>query len=154
MTDSQKIHRVPLALLKRARELRRTMTPQERKLWARLRGKQLYGLKFRRQHPIQRYILDFYCHQKRLAIELDGHGHADSDQEEYDLARTEWLSQQGLRVIRFSNREVDRNIEGVLEEIARVCGIEKDPPSNSPHWGEEKASSSWGEKYLVLKRSV
>jgi len=112
------------AILARAKELRRPLTPQEQKLWQRLRRKQLYGIKFRRQHPLFRFILDFFCYQRRLVIEIDGHSHADLDQQRYDQARTEWLEQRGLRVIRFTNREVDENIEGVLAEIARACGVE------------------------------
>jgi very-short-patch-repair endonuclease len=100
------------------------MTPQETKLWQHLRGKQLYGIKFRRQHPVERFILDFYCPQYKLVIEIDGGSHADPEQQQYDQARTEWLEQRRLRVIRFINREVDTNIEGVLREIAGACGVE------------------------------
>ena len=112
------------AILGRARELRRPMTPQEAKLWRRLRGKQLYGIKFRRQHPIFRFILDFFCHQHNLVVEVDGDSHADPEQQIYDAARTEWLERRGMRVIRFTNRAVDTNIEGVLQEIAQQCGLE------------------------------
>ncbi len=118
---TRKVHPVILA---RARELRRPQTAQEAKLWQRLRNKQLYGLKFRRQHPIFRFILDFLCYRHRLVVEIDGAGHFEPDQQTYDKARTEWLEQQGFRVIRFTNREVDSNIEGVLQEIAQQCGIE------------------------------
>jgi very-short-patch-repair endonuclease len=121
-------------LIARAKELRRPMTLQEAKLWQRLKTKQFFGLKFRRQHPLHRFILDFYCHEKRLVIEVDGHSHAEPAQQRYDQTRTEWLEQHGLRVIRFHNREVDNNLEGVLEEIARQCGVL--PPSNSPQRGE------------------
>ena len=99
------------------------MTPQEIKLWAHLRRKQLGGLKFRRQHPVYRFILDFFCYEHKLAIEIDGDSHAAPDQQAYDEARTEWLETRGYRVIRFTNRQVEHNIEGVLSEIARVCGI-------------------------------
>jgi very-short-patch-repair endonuclease len=102
------------------------MTPQERKLWARLRGKQLYGIKFRRQHPIDRFVLDFFCYEHSLAIEVDGHSHFEPDQQAYDGARTEWLNEHGIRVVRFTNREIDTNLEGVVCEIARQCGIEQD----------------------------
>ena len=123
MTDQQPTRRTDPAILARARESRREMTHQERKLWARLRAKQLYGLKFRRQHPIGRFILDFYCHQHKLAVEIDGPTHAEPEQIAYDAARTAWLEERGLRVIRFTNRDVDSNLEVVLEEIARVCGV-------------------------------
>lgn len=129
-------------LIARAKELRRPLTPAEAKLWHRLKTKQLYGLKFRRQHPIHRFILDFYCHEQRLVIEVDGDSHAEPTQQRYDQARTEWLNQQGLRVLRFSNREIEDNLEGVLVEIARQCGVL--PPSNSPHRGESEQSPPSG----------
>ena len=120
MTDTGNPKHTSPIILARARELRRPLTPQERKLWQRLRNKQLYGLKFRRQHPINRFILDFYCPQHKLVIEIDGHGHAEPEQQQYDQTRTEWLEQRGLQVIRFTNREVDMNIEGVLEAIIQA----------------------------------
>ena len=63
----------------------------------------------------------------RLAVEIDGHSHAEPDQRAYDQARTQWLNEHGVRVIRFTNREVDTNIDGVLDEIARVCGVGPSP---------------------------
>jgi very-short-patch-repair endonuclease len=107
------------ALLQRAREMRREPTEPERRLWQKVRRKQLDGYKFRRQHPIGRFILDFYCHEARLVVELDGESHA--FQEEYDAARTEWLEAQGLRVLRFPNQVVMKNMEGVLETILMAC---------------------------------
>jgi very-short-patch-repair endonuclease len=91
MANTEAKRHVQPAILARAKELRCPMTPQENKLWQRLRAKQLYGLKFRRQHPLDRFILDFFCVKQRLVIEIDGSGHADPDQEAYDQARTEWL---------------------------------------------------------------
>lgn len=123
MFDHEYNHHINPVLLSHARELRRPMTPQEAKLWQRLRGKQLCGLKFRRQHPIFQFILDFFCYEQRLAIEIDGDSHGDPKQRAYDQARTQWLEQQGIRVIRFTNYEVNTNIDGVLDEIARQCGI-------------------------------
>jgi len=105
----------------RARELRREQTPLERKLWSRLRGKQLNGLKFRRQHPLGRYIVDFCCVAHGLVLELDGDSH--TEQIEYDAERTVWLESQGFRVIRFTNRQVERQMDAVLAEIARQCGV-------------------------------
>jgi very-short-patch-repair endonuclease len=107
------------ALLQRAREMRREPTEPERRLWQKVRRKQLDGYKFRRQHPIGRFILDFYCHEARLVVELDGESHA--FQEEYDAARTEWLKAQGLRVLRFPNQVVMKNMEGVLAAILMAC---------------------------------
>ena len=124
MTDSKATIHIHPAILARARELRQPLTPQENKVWQRVRRKQLYGLKFRRQHPIFRFILDFYCPQYKLVIEIDGHSHFEPEQHRYDQARTEWLEQRGLRVIRFTNREVETNLEGVLMTIARGCGVE------------------------------
>ena len=122
MSDKAK-HHTPPAILVRARELRRSMTPQEAKLWQHLRRKQLGGLKFRRQHPMYRFILDFFCPQRKLVIEIDGDSHAESAQQAYDRARTEWLEARGLGVIRFTNRQIETNLEGVLLEIARHCGL-------------------------------
>jgi very-short-patch-repair endonuclease len=115
------VHPTTLAL---ARRLRREMTPQESKLWHRLRGKQLYGIKFRRQHPVGQFVLDFFCYEHSLAVEIDGHSHYEPRQRVHDQARTEWLAEHGIRVVRFTNQDVDTNIESVLEEIARQCGTE------------------------------
>jgi very-short-patch-repair endonuclease len=125
MIDDKANRCVNPVILARAKELRRPMTPHEAKLWQRLRGKQLYAIKFRRQHPIYRFILDFFCYEQRLVIEIDGDGHAEPDQRLYDQARTEWLEQRGLRVVRFTSRDIDADIEGVLREIARQCGIQE-----------------------------
>ena len=124
MPTPKATHHVHPVILARARELRRPLTPAEAKLWQRLRRKQLYGLKFRRQHPIFRFIVDFFCNQNKLVVEVDGAHHAEPEQQAYDEARTEWLEQHRYRVIRFTNREVMSNIEGVLQEIARQCGVE------------------------------
>jgi len=102
---------------RRARELRRNQTPAERKLWAKLRGKQLCGLKFRRQHPIGRYITDFCCVSHKLVIEIDGDSHA--SQAEYDQARTAYLQERGHTVIRFTNEQVNHQLDAVLDEIVR-----------------------------------
>ena len=82
------------------------------------------GLKFRRQHPIFQFVLDFFCHERQLAVELDGDSHTDPTEQGYDQARTDWLKAHGIRVIRFTNRQVEDNLEGVLAEIVRACGIE------------------------------
>ncbi len=124
MPDYRRKLPVGPTIISRARELRRASTPAERKLWSALRSKQLCGLKFRRQHPLPPYIVDFYCHEKRLVVELDGGHHNEVARTAYDLERTAWLQAQGLRVIRFWNHEVEINLVGVLEAIARVCGVE------------------------------
>ncbi|MBL7202570.1 MAG: endonuclease domain-containing protein [Anaerolineae bacterium] len=109
------------AVQERARQLRSEQTPTERRLWARLRQRQVYGLRFRRQHPIGRFIVDFCCISHKLVIEIDGRTH--DTQMAYDEARTEWLEGQGYRVIRFTNDQVEREIDGVLAEIARQCDV-------------------------------
>ncbi len=89
-------------------------------MWQHLRNRRLFGLKFRRQHPLGRFILDFFCHKHLLVVEVDGGIH--EFQSEHDEMRTEWLQQQGYRVVRFKNEDVISNIDGVLTEIAKVCG--------------------------------
>jgi very-short-patch-repair endonuclease len=117
-------HHVHPIILARARELRQPLTPAEQKLWRYLRRKQLYGIRFRRQHPVYRFILDFFCFEHRLVIEVDGPSHAKPEQQRYDAARTEWLTRRGYRVIRFTNEEVFKQTEAVLITIARACEIE------------------------------
>lgn len=102
----------------RARGLRRNQTDAEQTLWWRLRNRQLHGAKFRRQHQIGRYIVDFCCLEQKLVVELDGGRHADHS--EADQQRTKVLEQQSYRVIRFWNHEVSANIDGVLEQIAQA----------------------------------
>lgn len=103
----------------RARELRRDMTPAERLLWARLRANRLQGFHFRRQQIIEPYIVDFFCHQAGLIIEVDGDVHA--GQQDYDRLREEQLQAHGLRVLRFTNREVVNQLDEVLHTILTAC---------------------------------
>lgn len=104
---------------KRARDLRSNQTGAEGLLWMHLRNRQLNNLKFRRQHPIGNYIVDFYCAEVGVIVEIDGDTHL--DRVEYDQNRTEWLERQGLRVIRFSNQDVYENPAEVLTLIAEFC---------------------------------
>lgn len=104
------------------RDLRKQMTPAEAKLWTHLKNAQLEGRKFRRQHSVDRYILDFYCPQERLAIELDGEVHSFVCAQEYDLERDAFLNAFGIKVLRFENKMVFRDTEAVLIEIARHFG--------------------------------
>ena len=101
--------------------------------YTRLRNRQLNGLKFRRQHPIDRFIIDFYCDEAKLCIEVDGDSHA--EQIEYDQARIAYLNELGYTVIRFINREVFNQCEAVLQRIAdeyqRIIG-DAAAPSPSP----------------------
>lgn len=98
----------------RAIELRKELTPAERKLWAYIRNDQL-GVNFRRQHAIGNFIPDFVCIKKKLIIELDGSQHL--EQEEYDNDRTRYLEEQGYNVIRFWNHDVMNDINGVIRAI-------------------------------------
>lgn len=105
-------------LKQRRRELRRNQTEAEKILWAQLRNKQFYGMKFFRQYSIGPYILDFYCSTMKLSVELDGGQHNQCENNEYDLARSEYLKAQGIDVIRFWNHEVLLDIQTVLAELA------------------------------------
>jgi very-short-patch-repair endonuclease len=120
------IHNQKETLSKR-RILRRASTPQEIILWSRLRSNQT-GFKFRRQHGVGKYILDFYCSEKGLAIEIDGSQHFKNDAVEYDNRRTQFLESLGIRVLRFTNTDVNANIEGVLMKIIS----ELDLPHSNP----------------------
>lgn len=102
-------------LTKNARLLRKNQTEVERLLWKQLRNRQLFGYKFRRQFPIEPYIVDFICLEIKLIIELDGGQHA--EQINYDHHRSLYLEKRGFKVIRFWNNEVCKNSEGVLEAI-------------------------------------
>ena len=108
-----------------ARKLRRTATEAERALWKLLRAHRLDGFKFRRQHVLESFIFDFYCPAARLAIELDGSGHAEADQAAYDAERTRYLHSAGVRVLRFWNHEVLQQPERVLNLIARALRSRK-----------------------------
>ena len=99
-----------------AREMRSNPTPAENHLWQRLRKEQVLGFKFRRQYTIDRFIVDFYCTEARLVIEVDGGIH--DEQQEADQLRTEFLESLGLRVLRFTNGEVLQQTDGVIERIA------------------------------------
>lgn len=105
-----------------ARKLRSDVTDAEKKLWAQLRGRQLCGAKFRRQHPIGPFIADFCSVERRLIVELDGGQHAEHVTS--DNARTQFLESHGYRVLRFWNHDVLTNLAGVLE---RICEVLKSP---------------------------
>ena len=112
--------KIPQSLLENARKLRQEQTDAEALIWQLLRNCQLNNAKFRRQHPVSPYILDFYCHEHKLAIELDGSQHGTNEGKEQDKKRTEIINKQGIRVIRFWNNEVFENTEGVLDVIYRA----------------------------------
>jgi very-short-patch-repair endonuclease len=108
---------LPRDLLAFARQLRRQQTDAEQLLWSLLRARRLGGWKFRRQHPLPPYILDFYCHELGLAIELDGGQHNDPSARRYDERRNAFLAKRGIKVLRFWNHEVLQDTEAVLEAI-------------------------------------
>jgi very-short-patch-repair endonuclease len=113
-----KFLRNDLTLKQRRRELRRNQSDAERALWAKVRDKQFFGMKFFRQYSIGPYILDFYCPTVKLAVELDGGQHNQSDKRERDVARSEYLKAQGIDVMRFWNNEVLLDIQSVLSKLA------------------------------------
>jgi len=119
MKDKEIPRQLREKLIHQARRMRSEPTPAEALLWKNLREKQLGGLKFRRQHIIHAYIVDFYCPAVKLVIEIDGA--VNKEQEDYDRARTLDLSGRGYQVIRFSNKEVFADIERVLEIIFDSC---------------------------------
>jgi len=115
----------------RARELRKNPTEAERKLWAHLRLCQICGYKFRRQHPVGPYIVDFVCIEKKLIIEVDGGQH--NEKRIYDAKREKWLEEKGFKVLRFWNNELLGDIDIVREVIANELGC-----------GEVEAQTSGG----------
>jgi very-short-patch-repair endonuclease len=100
-----------------ARDLRLNTTEAENILWNAIRNKRLNGTKFRRQHPIGRYIADFYCHEARLIIEVDGEIHNTIDSQEYDKNRSQVLEELDIKVIRFTNFEILNNLDEILIQI-------------------------------------
>ena len=115
--DAPEIH------FSRARNLRRTMTEAEIKLWEFLNNRKACGYKFRRQHPLGLYIADFYCHEKRLVVEADGEIHLNPEAVEKDENRTAVLEQYGITVIRFSNQEVLEETDSVVQSIIQELDI-------------------------------
>ncbi len=105
------------AIQQKALSLRKNETKAEKFLWCQLKSKKLLGYKFRRQHPISQFIVDFYCHELRLVIEVDGEIHIKAENKEYDKNRTFELEMFGLKVLRFTNNEVENRIEIVVEKI-------------------------------------
>jgi len=120
----------------RARQLRKNPTDAERRLWARLRYRQVDGFRFRRQVPIGPFIADFACLERRLLIEVDGGQHAVDPAS--DAERTRWLESRGYRVLRFWNHDVLRNTEGVLVAIGlALSGPDTPHPDPPPQGGRE-----------------
>jgi very-short-patch-repair endonuclease len=118
-------------MLDNAKALRSNQTDAEQRLWYHLRAHRFMGLKFKRQKPLGRYIVDFVCLERRLIIELDGGQHA--EQAAYDQHRDAWLRSQGYTVLRFWNNEVMQQLEGVLEQIRGTLSLS---PAPLPQAGE------------------
>jgi very-short-patch-repair endonuclease len=120
----------------RAKTLRRNATLAERILWSQLRNKNFCNIKFRRQHPIGRYIVDFFAADVNLVIELDGDSH--EGKQSYDMHRQNILVSYGLKVLRFSNEEIYNNLDGVLVAIEKECSYLQEDDVSYPtrHMGK------------------
>lgn len=112
----------------RRRELRRNQTDAERAFWAKIRNKQFLGMKFFRQYSFGSYILDFYCPEKKLAVELDGGQHNQPEDREYDAVRTNYLNAHGVEVVRLWNNEVLGEMDGVLACLELKVASQKHIP--------------------------
>ena len=108
-----------VAIFENANHLRKELTEAEDILWQHLRNRKLEGIKFRRQHPMNQFILDFYANEKNLAIELDGGIHEKAEVKEYDKNRTFELNRMGIKVVRFKNEEVVNDVQRVMNEIRK-----------------------------------
>ncbi|MFI8033616.1 endonuclease domain-containing protein [Acinetobacter sp. ABJ_C3_5] len=113
--------KLDLQLLEFAKVMRSNATDAEHLMWQLLRAKRFMNLKFRRQHVIAPYIVDFYCHELGLVIELDGSQHATDDGKEYDAERTKFLEALGLSVVRYWNHDVLNQANVVLEDLWQIC---------------------------------
>ncbi|KKQ53565.1 MAG: hypothetical protein US74_C0063G0004 [Parcubacteria group bacterium GW2011_GWA2_38_13] len=114
------------------KKLRNNLSEAERIIWYRLKNKQIHGYKFRRQYGVGKYVVDFYCPKAQLVIEIDGDSHYNESAAKYDIKRQEYLESLGLRVIRFTNMEVYKSLEGVIEIIMQNL-----PPLAPPSKGGE-----------------
>ncbi len=123
MIQKKKIHNLKY-LKKYRKELRGNLTNAEAFFWNQIKTRKLHNLKFRRQHSIKNYIVDYYCAQYQLIIELDGDYHNDPEQHDKDLRRDEELENMGFTVLRYENRYVFEELEHVLNDIKKHCGIE------------------------------
>jgi very-short-patch-repair endonuclease len=124
----------------RAKQLRRTMTRAETLLWRRLKAHRLAALGFRRQSPIGNYIADFVAHSCKLVVEVDGENHDFEERLRYDDRRDRWFASQGYRVLRFTNDDVTKSLEGVVATIAEAAAEPSTPSLTLPHKGGGNAS--------------
>lgn len=127
----------------RARKLRITMTDPERLLWSKIKGKQILNIQFYRQKPIGNYIVDFYAPKANLVIEVDGSQHREETHKHKDAKRDAYLTMQGLKVLRFSNRQVMQETDAVLQRIYDIISqssVEENPPQSPFTKGEARES--------------
>ena len=137
-------------ILNNAKKLRKEMTPWERKLWYLfLRN---CGVKFYKQKPIGKYVVDFYCPNRMLVVELDGSGHCAEAQRQYDAVRTEFLNKKGLQVVRIFNSDIDRNFSGVCELLLRY--LVDSNPSQSLRDSSPQGASQDNRKFCSAKLST
>ncbi|MEM1279061.1 MAG: endonuclease domain-containing protein [Cyanobacteria bacterium P01_H01_bin.152] len=106
--------------IEKRRRLRQNATPAEQLVWQRLRDRQVENCKFRRQYSVDAFVLDFYCPELRLAIEIDGDSHISEEAVAYDLARQRTIEALGIQFLRFTNREVYGQLDTVIEQIAQT----------------------------------
>jgi imidazole glycerol-phosphate synthase subunit HisF len=142
-------------LFEKAGFLRRNPTKTENILWKQLHNKKL-GVKFRRQHPIFKFIADFYCHEKRLVIEIDGDYHTRKEQIENDQIRTEDLKALGIEVLRFTDQQVLKDIECVIKEIKEYLG-QRTPPNPASWWGDllrRTSTPAGGDQGVAEKENI
>ena len=112
-------------IFEKATQLRNNMTQAEKLLWNKLKDRNLFPHKFRRQHPVDIFIVDFYCHHVKLVVEVDGDYHLNNEQAEYDIGRSAEIAGWGLKIIRFSNREVLQNLNLVVETIQKAIAFKE-----------------------------
>ena len=143
-----RVRRVTPEMQAAARALRRRMTPAETTLWAALRGGQVAGLRFRRQHAVGTFVLDFYCPAARLALEVDGKIHTRQDVAEHDALRQQGIENHEVRVLRLRNDEIETDLETVLEKIREAASqadsVERKPFSVKDFSASQKTGKITG----------
>ena len=143
----------PRTTVRRARALRKTMTAPEILLWSVLRGSEQAGLRFRRQHPIGPYILDFCCFSARLAVEIDSELHALGGQPVHDQRRDRWMADQGILTLRVQARDVTGNLEGVVQAIVMAASERRTTRPSSPLGGSTAEGRDGGDAQGTLAAS-
>ena len=140
---------------KKRKELRRQMPKAEVLLWIQLKGKKMQGHKFRRQYGVGPYVLDFYCPELKLAIEIDGDSHFQAGAEEYDRDRQALIEKLGIRFLRFTNSDVYESLNGVLEKVAKaVQRIKKNAAESPVQSGDCGCHYDYPPKYAFLTSSL